>query len=254
MLNRATALMGMAFILHVLMILGMQVEVAADERGKKMLIIQDRLILIAGISLFLKSYWLKVCLCLKKLCFHLKHVTVFKKVIQSSASVFASIVSKEGVWWLEPNSSFLCFCARSSWKSQPNRFIVICFVGFVKQPRSLRSLFHVSAVPQKTLAFNSNQYLKHWLLKSTAAQHDGTAQTTDRTATRTIADTKSKQPVVNSNTAGPGTQAKLQKMISALEEFHRAFNRTRSSQLTIMPRGNTTLLLTFLCISFFIVL
>ncbi|XP_026014040.1 urotensin II-related peptide [Maylandia zebra] len=140
MLNRATALMGMAFILHVLMILGMQVEAAADERG------------------------------------------------------------------------------------------------FVKQPRSLRSLFHVSAVPQKTLAFNSNQYLKHWLLKSTAAQHDGTAQTTDRTATRTIADTKSKQPVVNSNTAGPGTQAKLQKMISALEEFHRAFNRTRSSQLTIMPR------------------
>lgn len=27
--------MGMAFILHVLMILGMQVEAAADERGKK---------------------------------------------------------------------------------------------------------------------------------------------------------------------------------------------------------------------------
>ncbi|CAI5637623.1 urotensin II-related peptide [Oreochromis niloticus] len=108
--------------------------------------------------------------------------------------------------------------------------------GFVKQPRSLRSLFHVSAVPQKTLAFNSNQYLKHWLLKSTAAQHDGTAQTTDQSATRTIADTKSKQPRVNSNTAGPGTQAKLQKMVSALEEFHRAFNRTRSSQLTIMPR------------------
>ncbi|XP_039463421.1 urotensin II-related peptide [Oreochromis aureus] len=108
--------------------------------------------------------------------------------------------------------------------------------GFVKQPRSLRSLFHVSAVPQKTLAFNSNQYLKHWLLKSTAAQHDGTAQTTDQSATRTIADTKSKQPRVNSNTAGAGTQAKLQKMVSALEEFHRAFNRTRSSQLTIMPR------------------
>lgn len=155
---------------------------------------------------------------------------------------------------MEPNSSFLCFCARSSWKSQPNHFIVICFVGFVKQPRSLRSLFHVSAVPQKSLAFKSNQYLKHWLLKSTAAQHDGTAQTTDQTATRTIVDTKSKQPRVNSNTAGPGTQAKLQKMISALEEFHRAFNRTRSSQLTIMPRGNTTLLLTFLCFSFFIVL
>lgn len=61
--------MGMAFILNVLMILGMQVEAAADERGKKMLIIQDRLILIAGISLFLKSYWLKVCLCLKNCAF-----------------------------------------------------------------------------------------------------------------------------------------------------------------------------------------
>lgn len=48
--------MGMALVLLVLMILGMQVEAAADERGKKnMLIMQDCLILIAGISLFLKS-------------------------------------------------------------------------------------------------------------------------------------------------------------------------------------------------------
>lgn len=33
--------MAMALILHVLVIPGMQVEAAADERGKQMLIIQD---------------------------------------------------------------------------------------------------------------------------------------------------------------------------------------------------------------------
>lgn len=114
----------------------------------------------------------------------------------------------------------------------------------MKQPHSLRSLTHVSAVPQKSSALNPSEYLKHWLLNNRAARPNGTAKTTDKTDTKTIAGAKYNQPQISSNTAGPGKQAKLQKMISALEEVHRAFNTTWRSRFTITPRSNDALLFT----------
>lgn len=89
--------MGMALILLVLMILGMQVEAAAHERGKKNVNNARPPNSHSWHFLILEEVMVKGLFVFKKLCFHLKHITVFKKVIQSSAMVFASIISKEGV-------------------------------------------------------------------------------------------------------------------------------------------------------------
>uniref|UniRef100_A0A3B4ZED1 Uncharacterized protein n=1 Tax=Stegastes partitus TaxID=144197 RepID=A0A3B4ZED1_9TELE len=109
--------------------------------------------------------------------------------------------------------------------------------GFVKPPGPLPSVTNPSAVPQKAL--NPSQYLKHWLLSTKASGPDGTTKTTDKTATRTITGGM-RQMKIYPDTAAPDKRAKMLKMISALEELHRAFNSTLSSRITIMPRGNDT--------------
>ena len=106
--------------------------------------------------------------------------------------------------------------------------------GFAKP---LPSLTHASAVPEKT---NPSQFLKHWLLSTKAAGVDGTTRT-DKTTTRTItAGVREGRVRSSPETAGPDKRVQMLKMISALEELHRAFNSTRSSRITIMPRGNDT--------------
>ncbi|KAI9525948.1 hypothetical protein NQZ68_002496 [Dissostichus eleginoides] len=104
--------------------------------------------------------------------------------------------------------------------------------GFAKP---LPSLTHASAVPEKT---NPSQFLKHWLLSTKAAGVDGTTRT-DKTTTRTITAGLREGRVRSSpETARPDKRGQMLKMISALEELHRAFNSTRISRITIMPRAN----------------
>ncbi|KAK5875121.1 hypothetical protein CesoFtcFv8_027642 [Champsocephalus esox] len=102
--------------------------------------------------------------------------------------------------------------------------------GFAKP---LPSLTHASAVPEKT---NPSQFLKHWLLSTKAAGVDGTTRT-DKTTTRTItAGVREGRVRSSSETAGPDKRGQMLKMISAMDELHRAFNSTR--RITIMPRAN----------------
>ncbi|XP_035800001.2 urotensin II-related peptide [Amphiprion ocellaris] len=101
--------------------------------------------------------------------------------------------------------------------------------GFMKPPDPLPSISHPSTAPQKSL--NPSQYLKNWLQSTKAARP------TDKAATRTI--TRSiRQMKIHPDAAAPDKQAKMLKMISALEELHRVFNSTLSSRITIMPRAN----------------
>nr|XP_046237885.1 urotensin II-related peptide [Scatophagus argus]XP_046237886.1 urotensin II-related peptide [Scatophagus argus] len=111
--------------------------------------------------------------------------------------------------------------------------------GFVKPPHHLPSLTQAVVVPEKALALNPSQYLKHWLLNTKAAGLDGSTRITDRTTTGTIiAGTRAGRLSTNSGTAGPDKRAQMLKMISALEELHRTFNSTLSSRITILPRAN----------------
>uniref|UniRef100_A0A3Q1BUF8 Uncharacterized protein n=1 Tax=Amphiprion ocellaris TaxID=80972 RepID=A0A3Q1BUF8_AMPOC len=112
-------------------------------------------------------------------------------------------------------------------------FISVFPSGFMKPPDPLPSISHPSTAPQKSL--NPSQYLKNWLQSTKAARP------TDKAATRTI--TRSiRQMKIHPDAAAPDKQAKMLKMISALEELHRVFNSTLSSRITIMPRGNDTLM------------
>uniref|UniRef100_A0A3P8VZZ5 Urotensin II-related peptide n=1 Tax=Cynoglossus semilaevis TaxID=244447 RepID=A0A3P8VZZ5_CYNSE len=95
---------------------------------------------------------------------------------------------------------------------------------------------HASTAPEKSSALNLSHYLKEWLVSTKAAGVDGTSRTTTRTFTSH--GTRAVRPKNNHDTAGPGKQAHMLKMISALEELNRTLNSTLSSRITIIPRAN----------------
>ncbi|XP_023282838.1 uncharacterized protein LOC111670360 isoform X2 [Seriola lalandi dorsalis] len=80
-------------------------------------------------------------------------------------------------------------------------------------------------------ALNLNQYLKQLLLSPKPAGEDGTAKTT----TGTIATGRLR---TGTETPGPDKRAQMMKMLSALEELHRAFNSALNARITILPRAN----------------
>lgn len=121
-------------------------------------------------------------------------------------------------------------------------YIFYFFPDFGKPPHPLPSLTHASTVPEKSSALNPSQYLKHWLL-STKAGMDRTTRIMDRTTAGTITGgIRAGRLRNNPGTAGPDKRAQMLKMITALEELHRTFNSTLSSRITIMPRGNHTVM------------
>ncbi|KAF3706407.1 hypothetical protein EXN66_Car022099 [Channa argus] len=98
---------------------------------------------------------------------------------------------------------------------------------------------HASAGPEKSSALSPSQYLKQWLPGSKAAGVDGTIKTTDKTTIRTNTPGIRARLRISPGTAGPDKRAQMLKIISALEELHRTFNSTLSSQITIMARGDS---------------
>ncbi|AWO95929.1 Hypothetical protein SMAX5B_022685 [Scophthalmus maximus] len=99
----------------------------------------------------------------------------------------------------------------------------------------LPGLARTPAVPEKSPGPNLSQYLKQWLASTRAAGAEGTTKTTTRTLT---AGSRAGRWRSSPGAAGPGKQAHMLKMISALEELHRTFNSTLGSRITIMPRAN----------------
>ncbi|XP_069543861.1 urotensin II-related peptide [Brachyistius frenatus] len=113
--------------------------------------------------------------------------------------------------------------------------------GSVERPDPFPGATVASAVPSKSSARSPSLTLKRWLPSNKAAVPDGTTKSADKTTPGTIAAGARAGPgrsKVAADTTGLDKRAKMLKMISALEELHRAFNNTMSSRITIMPRAN----------------
>ena len=88
------------------------------------------------------------------------------------------------------------------------------------------------AVPERSS--DPSQHLKQWLLRAKAAEEDGTM----RAMARTTAGIRAGRPRTNAGAVASSKRAQILRMITALEELHRTYNKTLSSRIAIMPRGN----------------
>lgn len=102
----------------------------------------------------------------------------------------------------------------------------------MKPPHPPLTLSLAPAVPERSS--DPSQRLKQWLLSAKAAEVDGTTRTMERTTTGIRAG----RLRTNAGAVGSSKPAQILRMIAALEELHRTFNKTLSSRIAIMPRGN----------------
>lgn len=103
---------------------------------------------------------------------------------------------------------------------------------FARPPLHPPSHARASVIPERSLPSNPSQYLKQWRLST--GVNTPTEVVHKATATRSRSGWLKAEP----GTTVPDKQEQMLKMITALEELQRTFEGTRSSRITIVPRGN----------------
>lgn len=120
------------------------------------------------------------------------------------------------------------------------------FLGFGKPSDSLQVPSRASAIPPKLPRLHFSQNVKTYPLG--IAELDRTKSTAKMTTRTITAGARTERSQVHTDTTDPNKWTKIQKMILALEELHKTFNSTLSSQLAIISRGNNTFVLQIDCL------